>query len=128
MNTRRAAVARLPRVPPAAIVRTVMRLSSFLQRVRRRLLPAEVSMLEMLSASAVSRCIFVALELRVADHLADGPQTAAEVAGKCGADAGALDRMLRALASAGIFTRTPDGRYAMTAMADTLRSDRGGPV
>ena len=46
-----------------------------------------------------------------------------ELARKVGADPEALNRLLRALVSRGVFHRLPDGRYALNPLADTLRTD-----
>lgn len=63
--------------------------------------------------------------LGVADHLAQrGPSTAEELAGLIDTHTGALHRVLRAAASVGVFQEDADGRFAMTPMAELLRSDR----
>ncbi|MEU1623018.1 methyltransferase [Streptomyces sp. NPDC008238] len=67
-----------------------------------------------------------AATLKVADRLADGPRTATELAQDTGADSGALDRLLRHLAGAGVVTRDGGGRYALTARGEELRSDHPG--
>ncbi len=67
--------------------------------------------------------ISVAAELKVADALADGPLTADELAARVGANPDALARLMRALISEGVFTRRRDGRFALNALGETLRSD-----
>ncbi|MEU4094615.1 methyltransferase [Streptomyces sp. NPDC026673] len=67
-----------------------------------------------------------AATLNVADHLADGPRTATELAQATGADSGALDRLLRYLTGIGVFGRDAGGRYALTARGAELRSDHPG--
>ena len=52
-----------------------------------------------------------------------GPLSADELASAVNADADALSRLLRALMSRGIFRQRRDGRYDLTPLADTLRSD-----
>jgi predicted O-methyltransferase YrrM len=71
----------------------------------------------------VTRSIAVAAELGVADYLANGPRTPAELADKCGVLERPLYRILRALAGEGIFAETNDGRFALTPMAELLRTD-----
>jgi hypothetical protein len=63
----------------------------------------------------------VAATLRIADHVGSGPRTAAELADEVGADADALDRVLRRLAEAGVLTRDGSGRYSLTALGEVLR-------
>ncbi len=65
----------------------------------------------------------VTADLGVADRLTDGPRPIGELAAAVGADAGALQRVLRALASKDIFTEPSDGVFALTPMAELLRSD-----
>ena len=67
--------------------------------------------------------IAVAADLKVADALADGPLAADELARRVGADPDALARLMRALISEGIFTEQGDGRFALNALGETLRSD-----
>jgi len=69
-----------------------------------------------------TQAIYVAAHLRLAEHLADGPRSAEEIAPHCGADPRALYRLLRALAGIGIF-REDDGRFSMTPMAECLRDE-----
>src|SRR3989442_12034631 len=72
---------------------------------------------------SITRAIAVAAELGIADRLADGPRTAAELARECGVLQHPLYRMLRALAGEGVFAEDKDGRFALNPMADVLRSD-----
>jgi hypothetical protein len=65
----------------------------------------------------------VAATLRIADHVADTPRTAADLAGTVDADPDALDRLLRYLSKRHLFSRDGDGRYALTARGEPLRSD-----
>ena len=64
-----------------------------------------------------------AAALGVADHLADGPRPVAELAGAVGADPLNLHRVLRLLATRGIFTEDDAGRFALTPSAELLRTD-----
>ncbi|PKW00332.1 O-methyltransferase [Streptomyces sp. 1222.5] len=65
----------------------------------------------------------VAATLRIADHIAAGRRTAAELAEAAGAHAEALDRLLRYLAVRGVLERDETGRYALTALGEPLRED-----
>jgi precorrin-6B methylase 2 len=73
----------------------------------------------------VSRAIYVAAELGIADLLADGPRTADDLAAAAGAHAPSLHRVLRLLASEGVFAEAADGRFELTPMAAALRRDAG---
>jgi hypothetical protein len=74
----------------------------------------------------VSQAIYVAAALRLADHLALGAKTAAELAALSDAHAGALHRLLAALASVGVLRECEQGRFALTATGAFLRSDLAG--
>ncbi len=71
----------------------------------------------------LSKAIAVAAELGIADHLKDGPKTADELAQAVGAHPGALYRLLRGIASVGVFVEEVQGSFAMTPLAALLLSD-----
>lgn len=71
----------------------------------------------------VSQALYVAAKLGIADLLVGGPKTAAELSAECGASASALFRLLRALASMGIFAEREDQRFELTPLAQPLRTD-----
>lgn len=68
-----------------------------------------------------SQAIHVAAELGIADLVAEAPRTPAELARATAADADALTRVLRLLASEGIFAETADGAFEQTPMSETLK-------
>ena len=59
----------------------------------------------------------------IADHLAAGPLTAEELADKAGVHADHLRRVLRFLATRGVFAEDADGRFSLTTAASVLRAD-----
>jgi hypothetical protein len=67
-------------------------------------------------------------ELGVADELDSGPLTAAELAPRVGADADALHRLLRAAADDGFVRVDRRGRFRLTRLGRTLRSDTDDSV
>jgi hypothetical protein len=67
--------------------------------------------------------IRVIADLGVADHLADGPRHVDQLAAATGCASRPLYRALRALASRGIFIERSAGVFALTPMAEVLRSD-----
>jgi hypothetical protein len=76
----------------------------------------------------VSQCLYVAARLGIADSLAGGAGTALELAGRSGADPGALERLLRALAGLGVVRRDAEGRFGLTPMGELLRSGVEGSL
>ena len=80
----------------------------------------------MITGYWVSQMVHVAAKLGLADHLADGPRTTDELAAATGTHARSLYRLLRALASVGIFSEADDGRFTQTALSEALRKDVPG--
>ena len=78
---------------------------------------------QMFAGSWITQGIWVVAELGIADLLANGPLPAEELAEKTQTHCGALYRVLRALASIGIFAEDPHGRFSLTPQATLLRSD-----
>src|SRR6266567_4076858 len=74
------------------------------------------------SRTVAARSLQVVAELGVADHIDEGPVGAVELASSCGAEPGALDRVLRLLTAHGIFAHHPEG-YRHTDASRLLRSD-----
>ena len=81
---------------------------------------------QMLGGAWTTQAIYVAAELGIADLLVAGPRTPEELAARTGTHSGALYRVLRALASMGIFAEDVAGRFSLTPLADRLRSDVPG--
>ncbi len=77
----------------------------------------------MITGYWVSKMIFCAARLRIADALAKGPRTTAELAATAKCHEESLHRLLRALASVGIFRETKKKTFELTPKADYLRSD-----
>src|SRR5690242_8593792 len=86
-------------------------------------LPAIAQMMQLLTGKWVSASLSVVAELGIADLLAKGDKTADELAAATSAHASSLYRVLRALASVGVFAETEGGRFTLTPLGDCLRSD-----
>ena len=76
----------------------------------------------------VSQAIHVAAALGVADLLADGPRTSDELAAATNAHSGSLYRLLRALASVGVFHEDEGRLFSLTPIGALLRSDVPGSL
>jgi len=81
---------------------------------------------QMFGGSWITQGISVAAELGIADLLADGPMTVEELATKTNTHSGALNRLLRALASVGVFAQDGGLCFSSTPLSDLLRSDIPG--
>ena len=82
----------------------------------------------MITGGVVAQSISVAAELGIADLLSNQPRTTAQLASAMGVDSEKLYRLLRFLASLGIFQLGEDGAWGLTPLADVLRSDVPGSV
>ena len=78
---------------------------------------------QMLGGVAMAQSIYAVAKLGIADLLADGPRAAQELAHLAAVDAASLYRLLRALASVGVFTEIAPATFAFTPTAQRLRSD-----
>ncbi|MFH1300180.1 MAG: methyltransferase [Planctomycetota bacterium] len=81
---------------------------------------------QMITGYWSSQAIYAAASLGIADLLTAGPQTAEQLATATNTNAGALYRLLRALASVGIFAENAQQEFALTPLAECLRSDVPG--
>ncbi len=82
----------------------------------------------MVTGFRVSQALSVAADLGLSDELANGPRTVADLASAVSVDADTLRRLLRALATVGVYTEEPDDSYANTKLSDLLRDDVPGSV
>jgi SAM-dependent methyltransferase len=85
----------------------------------------KIQMNQLIRGYWTTQAIFVAAELRIADLLADGPKSPDELGKQAGVKGDMLYRVLRALASIGIFAEDAEGRFMLTPLAETLRGDSG---
>jgi O-methyltransferase domain/Dimerisation domain len=85
--------------------------------------PAETVLTQMLLGSLASQALYVAAKLGIADLLVDGPKRVDELAKATETDAPSLYRVLRALASTGVFKEEDNQVFSLTPTAEPLRSD-----
>jgi O-methyltransferase domain len=82
-----------------------------------------VALLAVVRGHERSRALTVVAELGIADLLRDGSRACDDLAAATGTHAPTLFRVLRALASIGIFTEDADRRFGLTPMGEYLRRD-----
>lgn len=90
--------------------------------------PPPVQMLQMLSGFQLSQALYVAASLGIADLLAKDSPSVEALAEETGTRPELLHRLLRILASIGVFTETAPGTFATTPLGETLASDHPGSV
>jgi DNA-binding HxlR family transcriptional regulator len=83
---------------------------------------------DLIGSMRVTQLIYVAAKLGIADQLKEGPKRIDELASTAAVDRNALYRVLRALASHGIFAETGDCHFALTPQAELLREDVPGSL
>ena len=79
-------------------------------------------LMRMILSKWISKPIYAAAQLGIADLLAPGPMSTQELAGATGTQADVLYRLLRALASVGIFAEGEDRSFRLTPLASLLQS------
>ncbi len=90
--------------------------------------PPPATLLQMMTGYWVSQALHVAAKLGIADLLADGPVDCEDLAAATDTHAPSLQRVLRALASVGVFTEVSPGSFALTPLAELLRTETPGSM
>ncbi len=85
-------------------------------------LPPPAQLMQFIVGKWISKPLYAAAELGIADLLSEGPKSIQELARDSQSHAPSLYRMMRALASVGIFSETEDNRFELTPMADYLKT------
>jgi hypothetical protein len=87
-----------------------------------------MALLHMVTGCWISQALYVAAKLGIADLLQEGPQSCTRLAEATQMHAGTLYRVLRALASVGVFVEDEEGRFSLTPLAEPLRTDAPGSL
>ena len=80
-------------------------------------------MMAMITGYWITQIVHAIAKYSLADHLALGPATAADIARVAGTHPSATFRLLRTCASLGLVTYDAESRFATTSLLDTLRTD-----
>ena len=86
-------------------------------------MPPEAQLMQIMMGTFVAQAIYVGAKLGLADLVAGGPKTTTELAAATGTDERSLYRLLRSLASVGIFAESAERTFGNTPMSDALRTD-----
>jgi hypothetical protein len=90
--------------------------------------PPQARLAQMATGFILSRLVYAAASLGIADHLASSPKSAGELATPTGCDAVSLARFMRTLTNFGILALGDDDRFSLTPLGEPLRSDVPGSV
>ena len=85
--------------------------------------PPEAYLTQLALGALVTQALYVAAKLGVADLLAGGPRPVGELAAETATHERSLYRVLRSLASVGVFRESDPKVFALTPAAEPLRSD-----
>jgi hypothetical protein len=80
----------------------------------------EAVLWDFLRGATMTKALGIVADLRIAEALAEGPRPADELAREAGVDADALHRLLRALASDGVFAEREPGVFGNTGASQLL--------
>lgn len=112
--------------PAKAAPRLAVVVASSLRRLflrcADRMLPSHLGILDHAHGFAKAHILSTMAELGIADHLAEGPQSAEQLAGTIGCAPEALHRLLRAAAVFGAVRLDRSGRFHATRFTDVLRA------
>lgn len=81
-----------------------------------------MELIQMAGAAWLSKSIAVAARLGVADILESGPKSCEEIAAAADCHDESLQRMMRVLATFGVFAATEDGRFGNSPVSEQLRT------
>jgi hypothetical protein len=90
--------------------------------------PPQAQIQEMVLGFWKTRAIQTAVRLGLPDLMASGPRPGAEIAALANCNADAVYRLLRALVSIGICTNAGGGRFGLSPLGETLRTDVPGSM
>ncbi len=85
----------------------------------------EARLWDLMRGTMTAKALAVAPDLGIADALSHGPRSSADLAVERSADADTLYRVLRALASDGVFAEDEPGVFRNTEASELLKRDRG---
>ncbi len=114
----------LPSYPPLFFVRITQNIRLFFLRMNRRFTHPNVVMWEMAHNMWLAAGISVAAELGIADLVKNGPRSIDDLADQTNTHSDSLYRVLRMLASQGIFKEIKGRRFETTSLAVPLQDDQ----
>jgi hypothetical protein len=85
--------------------------------------PPQAVFMQLVFGKQLTASLAAMARLGVADHMGTEPVPVEELAGKVGAHAPSLFRVMRMLASMGVFREGPDRSFALTPVGEFLRTD-----
>ena len=112
---------------PATFLRVMVALKSAeSQTTKVQPKPPHAQLIEMATAHWISRIVYVGAKLGLADHLAEGPKSADELAGPTRTHAPSLYRLMRTLAHLGLLSESAGQRFSLTPLGEAMKKNAPG--
>ncbi len=113
----------MSRLPPPFAIKLMLWIWTGLHGLADKLLPPEIRVVQLVSNMWKSIAIHTAAELQIAEHLTRGSKSVDELAKATSTHADSLYRLMRALASEGIFREVEGRRFETTPMGRALEAN-----
>ena len=110
-----------PPIPPTSLLNALQSFQTGILNFANRLSPPFVQVLTLAAGAWNTQIVYAAAKLGIADLLKNGPKSADDLAKETESNPDAIYRLLRTLASVGIFKETSDRMFELTPMAETLQ-------
>jgi ubiquinone/menaquinone biosynthesis C-methylase UbiE len=111
----------LPKFPHQFFYFTGLLIRRMLMKLTISMVPSPIAVYEKAQGFWISRAIFAACELNLADYLSSGPKSVKELAELSKTDETNLYRLMRALAGEGIFRELPGKVFVNTKLSSALK-------
>lgn len=113
------------KLPPYFLVKILGQFRDLLLKLNRKLFPGSVVLYEQFQAFWLMQPLYIAAKLDIAGFLKNGPLTVEELARLSSSDPAALYRIMRALASSGIFRENEGKRFGQNSRSRALLEGDG---
>jgi len=110
----------IPKYPPVGILKVFEQFRYFLVRLARKLTHANVAIIELVQNFYVSRAIGVVAELNIATYIANSEKSIKELASQSNTHEESLYRLMRMLASQGVFAETKNRYFKNNRLSKSL--------
>lgn len=110
-------------LPPWALFKLGVAIATYLPIIESKLTPPHIKVLQVATAFAFTKALYVAAKANIADLLFTGPKTTSQLAAAAKLNEPHLFRVLRALESLDIFKQQAPGLWINTSASDCLRKE-----
>jgi len=115
----------IKKLPPVWFLRMWIRLREYINRMHTKMVPANIAVFEKTQLFWIAKSLGVACELNLADIIGEGSKSVDLLAKETNTHALSLYRLMRALASDGIFSEKQPGVFVNTSLSRALMEGKG---